>query len=75
MTTDIAAFTAAFAILATFVVAGFVLLFTELRRLEGKLDSGLKDLRVDLAAEFRAQRAELLAQTTALANAITAARL
>jgi len=30
--------------------------------------------RLELAEEFRAQRAEVLAQTTALANAITAAR-
>ena len=56
MSADVLAFTAAFAILAPFVGAGFVRLFTELRRLEAKLDTGLKDLRVDLAAEFRAQR-------------------
>jgi hypothetical protein len=81
MTADVLAFTGAFALLATFVVAGFALLFTEMRRLEGKLDGAItgfrgevSGLRHDLAEEFRAQRAEVLAQTTALANAITAAR-
>ena len=70
MSGDLIAFTAAFA----FVVGGFALLFTELRRLEEKLERGLKDLRVDLAASFRAQRTEVLQQTTALGNAIVAAR-
>jgi len=63
------------------VVAGFVLLFTELRRLENKveaqgnaLNTKFDDLRRDLAEEFRAQRAEVLAQTNALAAAITAGR-
>ena len=74
MSGDLIAFTAAFAILAAYLVGGFALLFTELRRLEEKLERGLKDLRVDLAAEFRAQRTEVLQQTTALGNAIVAAR-
>ena len=81
MSPDVLAFTATFALLSTFVVGGFALLFTEMRRLENKfdraldrLDSKLNDQRRDLAEEFRAQRAEVLAQTTALATAITAAR-
>jgi hypothetical protein len=81
VTGDATAFTATFAVFATFVVAGFVLLFTELRRLEtkveaqgGALNTRFDELRRDLAEEFRAQRAEVLAQTNALAAAITAAR-
>ena len=70
MSADVLAFTVAFGILATFVVAGFALLFTEMRALDRKFD----ELRRDLAEEFRAQRAEVLAQTNALAAAITAAR-
>jgi hypothetical protein len=61
VTADVASFTAAFAILATFVVAGSVLLFSEIRRLERKIDDGLTGLRGeigglrrDLAEEFRA---------------------
>ena len=50
--------------------AGFALLFPEMLALDRKFD----ELRRDLAEEFRAQRAEVPAQTTALANAITAAR-
>jgi hypothetical protein len=52
-----------------------------LRRLENKVDAHgnalntkFDDLRRDLAEEFRAQRAEVLAQTDALAAAITARR-
>jgi hypothetical protein len=81
VTVDVTAFTATFAVFATFVVAGFVLLFTELRRLEtrletqiGTLNGKFDELRRDLAEEFRTQRAEVLAQTNALATAITAAR-
>jgi hypothetical protein len=74
VTVDVLAFTVAFGILATFVVAGFALLFTEMRALDRKFDDKFNELRRDLAEEFRAQRAEVLAQTTALANAITAAR-
>jgi hypothetical protein len=70
MTADVLAFTVAFGVLASFVVAGFVLLFTEMRALDRKFD----ELRRDLAEEFRVQRAEVLAQTGALAAAITAAR-
>ena len=70
MTADVLSFTVAFGVPASFVVAGFALLFTEMRALDRKFD----ELRRDLAEEFRAQRAEVLAQTNALAAAITAAR-
>jgi len=68
MTTDILAFTVAFGVLASFVVAGFALLFTEMRALDRKFDEKFAELRRDLADEFRAQRAEVLAQTTAKAG-------
>src|SRR6516164_2409953 len=62
MTADVLAFSIAFGVLATFVVAGCVLLFTELRRLgnkveaqTGALNTKFDDLRRDLAEEFRAQ--------------------
>jgi hypothetical protein len=81
MPTDISIFTASFGVFAAFIVGGFVLLFSELRRLEGTLDNGLvearrewRDQRAEMQQEFRAQRAEVLAQTTALANALVAAR-
>jgi hypothetical protein len=68
-------------VLAAIFLVGFALLFTELRRLETKveaqgnaLNTKFDDLRRDLAEEFRAQRAEVLAQTNALAAAITVAR-
>ena len=70
MTADVLSFTVAFGVPASFVVAGFALLFTEMRALDRKFD----ELRRDLAEEFRAQRAEVLAQTNALAAAIAAAR-
>ena len=70
MTADVLSFTVAFGVPASFVVAGFALLFTEMRALGRKFD----ELRHDLAEEFRAQRAEVLAQTTAFAGAIIAAR-
>ncbi|MBV8845308.1 MAG: hypothetical protein JO307_21075 [Bryobacterales bacterium] len=39
-----------------------------------RIEQEIKDLRRDLAEEFRAQRAEAAAQVSALANAINAAR-
>jgi len=67
-------FTASFGIFAAFVIGGFVLLFSEIRRLEVKIDSGFTGLRHDLAEEFRAQRAEVGAQVAAIAAAINASR-
>ena len=75
MSTDlVTTFTASFGIFAAFVIAGFVLLFSEIRRLETKIDSGFTALRHDLAEEFRAQRAEVGAQVAAIAAAINASR-
>jgi len=70
MTADVLAFTAAFGVLVAFVLDGFPLLLTAMPTLHRKFD----ELRRDLAEEFRAQRAEVLAQTSAIAAAITAAR-
>jgi hypothetical protein len=65
-------FSITIALLATVTLGGFALLFTEIRRLDTKLDAGLKEMRnewkrqrVELAEEFRAQRAEALALITA----------
>jgi len=43
-------------------------------RLETEMRDGFKGLRSDLAEEFRAQRAEVAAQVSAIANAIIASR-
>ncbi|HYP38214.1 MAG TPA: hypothetical protein VEQ62_17900 [Stellaceae bacterium] len=78
---DIAQFSA----LAALIIGGFGLfafMFTRLEkrmdRFEEKLDrlhlTDLPQLRRDLAEEFRAQRAEVAAQVSAIANAINAAR-
>jgi hypothetical protein len=39
-----------------------------------RIEVEFKDLRRDLAEEFRAQRAEVAAQVSAIANAINAGR-
>ena len=63
----------------------FVFLFTRLERrverLEDSMKGGFADLRTemtqlrrDLAEEFRAQRAEVAQQITAISNAIIASR-
>jgi len=74
-------FTASFGLFAAFVIAGFVLLFSEIRRLETKIDGGFAGLRTEMAEqratmaeEFRAQRAEVSAQVAAFAAAINASR-
>jgi hypothetical protein len=43
-------------------------------RLETEMRDGFKGLRSDLAEEFRAQRAEVAAQVSAITNAIIASR-
>jgi GAF domain-containing protein len=65
-------FSIAFGLLTAVTLGGFALLFTELRRLDTKIDSGMKEMRnewkdqrLELAEEFRAQRAEALALITA----------
>ena len=74
---DIAQFSA----LAALLIGGFGLFAFMFQRLETRLDrridgveTELKDLRHDLAEEFRAQRSEIAAQTAAVASAINAAR-
>jgi hypothetical protein len=65
--TDVTQFSALFALW----VAGlglFTFLFTRLERRMDQLDADFKDLRRDLAEEFRAQRAEVTAQVTALSR-------
>jgi hypothetical protein len=74
-----------FAVLAALIIGGFGLFAFMFQRLEGRLDTrinaletemrdGFKELRRDLAEEFRTQRAEVAAQVTAISNAIIASR-
>ena len=68
---------AQFSILVGLWVGGlglFTFLFTRLERRMDQLDVDFKDLRRDLAEEFRAQRAEVTAQVSAIASAIIASR-
>ena len=61
------------AVLAIFVavmIGGFAFVGAQLVRIDGKIDAIPKTL----ADEFRAMRAEMSSQTSAIANAITAAR-
>jgi hypothetical protein len=65
-------FSMAFGLLAAVMLGGFALLFSELRRLDAKLDGSMtewrkewKQQRLELTEEFRAQRAEALALITA----------
>ena len=67
--------------LAALIIGGFGLFAFMFQRLETRLDASidrvdteLKDLRRDLAEEFRAQRAEVAAHVSAIANAINASR-
>jgi hypothetical protein len=60
----------AFAMLGTFTVAAAVLVTTLLLNVSGKVE-GLSGKITD---EFRSQRAEMSAQTSAIANAITATK-
>jgi hypothetical protein len=60
----------AFALLATFTVSGFALLAALTLNLSNKVDG----LSGKLTEEFRAQRTETAAQTSAIANAITATK-
>jgi hypothetical protein len=52
----------------------FTFLFSRLERRIDRLDGNFKELRRDLAEEFRAQRAEVMAQVSAIAAAINASR-
>ena len=71
--TDLSQFSA----LAALIIGGFSLgawMFTRLETRLGHVEQDMKDLRRDLAEEFRAQRAEVAAQINVIANAILAAR-
>src|SRR5215475_468779 len=75
--TDVSQFSALIALWAV----GFGLFAFMFQRLESRLekrmdrlDTDIKDLRRDLAEEFRAQRAEVSAQVAAIAAEINASR-
>ena len=72
---------AQFSALAALIIGGFALFAFMFQRFETRLDvridrvdTELKDLRRDLAEEFRAQRAEVAEQVSTIASAINAAR-
>jgi hypothetical protein len=68
---------AQFSALAALIIGGFGLfafMFTRLERRIDRLDVDMKELRRDMAGEFRAQRAEVAAQVSAIANTILATR-
>jgi hypothetical protein len=62
--------TAVLAIFVAVFIGGFAFMGVQLVRIDGKIDALPQTLR----EEFRAMRAEMSAQTSALANAITATR-
>jgi hypothetical protein len=61
---------AVMAIFVAVMIGGFAFMGFQLVRIDGKLDAMPQTLR----EEFRAMRSELAAQTSAIANSITAAR-
>jgi hypothetical protein len=65
---------ALFAVLLQRIDNGINRLETKFASLETKFHTEFAGLRRDLAEEFRAQRAEVSAQVSAIANAITATR-
>jgi hypothetical protein len=68
---------AQFSALVALIIGGFGLfawMFTRLEDRVERMERDLKDLRRDLAEEFRAQRAEVATQVSAIANAINASR-
>lgn len=68
---------AQFSALAALIIGGFGLfafMFTRLEKRLDRLDTDMKELRRDMAEEFRTQRAEVAAQVSAIANAILATR-
>jgi hypothetical protein len=60
----------AVALLATLTVFGFGFLGVQINRIDGKIDS----IPQRLTEEFRAMRTDMAAQTSAIANSITATR-
>ena len=64
-----------FGALAALIIGGFGLfafMFTRLESRVERIETEFKKLRRDLAEEFRAQRAEVAQQITAITNAIIA---
>jgi hypothetical protein len=60
----------ALALIGTFMIGSVAFLGIQFIRLDGKIDA----IPQRLSEEFRAMRAEMAAQTTAIANSITATR-
>jgi hypothetical protein len=66
-----------FGALAALIIGGFGLfafMFTRLENRVERVETEFKELRKDLAEEFRTQRAEVSQQITAITNAIIATR-
>jgi hypothetical protein len=64
-------------ILTIIVIGGFSFLGFQLNRLEGRIDrveAAVQAIPAHLDEEFRAMRSEMAAQTSAIANSITATR-
>ncbi len=64
-------------IVAVFTIGGFSFLGLQLNRLEGRVDRieiAVAAIPAHLSEEFRAMRSEMAAQTSAIANSITAVR-
>jgi hypothetical protein len=64
-------------IVAVIMIGGFGFLGFQLNRLEGRVDrieTAVAAIPARLSDEFRAMRAEMAAQTSAIANSITATR-
>jgi hypothetical protein len=64
-------------IVAVITIGGFSLLGVQLNRLEGRVDrieTAVATIPAHLSEEFRAMRTEMAAQTSAIANSITAVR-
>src|SRR5262249_34123622 len=64
-------------IVAVIMIGGFSFLGFQLNRLEGRVDrveTAIAAIPARLSDEFRAMRAEMAAQTSAIANSITATR-
>ena len=65
------------ALLMAVTLGGFAFTGVQMNRLDGKIDgmgSRIDGVSRQLAEEFRAMRVETAAQTSAIANSITAAR-
>jgi hypothetical protein len=64
-------------LVAVVMIGGFGFLGFQLNRLEGRVDrieTAVAAIPAHLSEEFRAMRAEMAAQTSAIANSITAVR-